>query len=182
MKIAHSKKTTLITTIGTALALTALTSTASARPYDDYAKVTEVNPIYNTVTVREPYQDCHYETRTVNKRSSGSATPKILGALIGGAIGNELGHNKSNKRAGAVLGAVLGGSIAHDISRNNRPANSTRTVTEEVCETRHHSRYEKTVTGYDVSYKYHGRIYHTVMDTHPGDRIPVAVDVQPVHY
>jgi uncharacterized protein YcfJ len=153
-----------------------------ANAYTDYAKVTNVSPIYETITIREPHKQCHLEERSVRHNNQRSATPTILGALIGGAIGNGLGHNKSNKRVGAVAGAILGGSIASDLGRKNHHNDRHYTKTERVCSTSYSTRHEKQVSGYNVDYKYRGHIYNTIMDTHPGDRIQVAVDVSPAAY
>lgn len=38
---------------------------------------------------------------------------------------------------------------------------------------------DRRVSGYDVTYEYAGRTYHTRTDHHPGDRIRVRVDVRP---
>lgn len=185
--------------VALALSLTALLGITSehalAGSTTTYAKVTSVTPIYETLTVKEPYEKCHLEKTLVkqpkrhHQREYSSATPTIIGALIGGAIGNELGHNKSNKRVGAVAGAILGGSIANDLkhrspshhSHNDR-RHTSRYVTEEVCETHYDIRHEKQLSAYDVNYAYDGQIYTTVMDTHPGKRIRVAVDVTPIDY
>ena len=35
------------------------------------------------------------------------------------------------------------------------------------------------VSGYDVTYEYGNRTYHTRTDYHPGDRIRIRVDVRP---
>ena len=184
----------------TPLLLLTLSFEANARPYDSYARVTQVTPIYETYAVREPYQECHLEKQIVEphiaeprKRHhrNTSTTPTIVGALIGGAIGNELGHNKSNKRVGAVAGAILGGSIANDLTRQSRshhPRHHPRhrhnsyATTEKVCTTHYNVRHEKQVTAYDVNYKYQGQTYSTVMNTHPGRKIRVTVDVKPIGY
>lgn len=164
---------------------------ALANSKTSYAKVTSVTPIYETLTVKEPYEQCRLEKTVVKQanhhrqRQYSSATPTIIGALIGGAIGNELGHNKSNKRVGAVAGAILGGSIANDLkhrSPHHHSHNTRRYVTEEVCETHYSVRHEKQLTAYDVDYAYDGQIYNTTMTNHPGKRIRVAVDVTPIDY
>lgn len=163
----------------TLLLLSGFAYTATyADSYADYARVTDVDPIYETVEYREPYQKCHLEERVVKHRRSSSATPEILGALIGGAIGNELGHNKSNKRVGALAGAILGGSIAHDLDKPSRSHNTTKT--ERVCHTQHKIKEKRELSGYHVTYHYHGRSYTTFMNQHPGDKIEVYVDVQPI--
>jgi len=40
---------------------------------------------------------------------------------------------------------------------------------------------EERVSGYNVKYRYHGRVYETRMDRQPGKRIPVAVAVTPIY-
>ncbi|MFT5118877.1 MAG: hypothetical protein ACI9NY_002419, partial [Kiritimatiellia bacterium] len=127
------------------------------------------------------HRECHTEERVVRNHRNHSYTPNILGALMGGAIGNELGHNKSNKRVGAVAGAILGGSIASDMKRSNRHQGHY-TKTEQVCSTSHSVRHKSELAGYDVSYQYHGRRYSTIMDSHPGNSIRIAVDVSPIDY
>jgi len=165
------------------LCTTVASTIATAAHHTDYAKVTYVEPIYESVSYSEPHRKCHFEERAVHRRHQSSATPKILGALVGGAIGNELGHNKSNKRVGAVAGAILGGSIASDLQRNNhRHRHNGYTKTEKVCHTSHKVRHRQELTGYEVNYKYRGRSYNTIMDEHPGDRLRVTVDVRPIDY
>jgi uncharacterized protein YcfJ len=155
---------------------------AAANSHTDYARVTHVSPIYETITINEPHRECHIEERSVRHyKQSSSATPTIVGALIGGAIGNKLGHNKSNKRVGAVAGAILGGSIASDLNRN-KGHHGHRTKSERVCSTHYTTRHKKQVSGYDVNYEYRGRQYSTIMDSHPDRRIQVAVDVRPIDY
>lgn len=168
-------------TIAASLA-TAMSAPSFAESHTDYARVTHASPIYETISVEEPHRECHIEERAVRHyKQNTSATSTIVGALIGGAIGNRLGHNKSNKRVGAVAGAILGGSIANDLSRN-KGHHGTRTTSEKVCNTHYTTRYEKQVSGYDVSYEYRGREYNTIMDNHPGRKVQVAVDVRPVGY
>jgi len=166
-------------------ALSSFSHTALADSHRDYAKVTHVEPIYETISYRKPHRECRLEKRVTHHKKKRSATPTIVGALVGGAIGNKIGHNKSNKRVGAVAGAILGGSIAHDIQSNRHHKYHDRgrhVSTERVCHTTHTTRYEKKITSYDVAYKYRGRSYNTIMDSHPGKRIRVAIDISPINY
>ena len=48
-----------------------------------------------------------------------------------------------------------------------------------VCEPVSYRRERDRVDGYDVTYEYAGRMYHTRSDYNPGDRIRVRVDVRP---
>ena len=155
------------------------------KQHTDFAKVTQVEPIYKTISHRIPERSCWTETRYVPvSQGNKSYTPTIIGTLIGGAIGNEVGHNKSNKRVGAVVGAALGASLANDWSRANNRHHSgqTRAVNEEVCEVNERVEYEEKLVGYDVTYRYHGQHYTTRMNHHPGERIKVAVNVRPVSW
>lgn len=177
------KRTLLTLALATGLATA---GAASAQRYYapayDYARVVDVDPIVERgrpvsreVCYEEPvrYRDTRYYDR------GGSATPMIAGAIIGGAVGNQFGSG-SGRDAATVAGALLGGSIGRDhASRYDRydgyPA-SYRGV-ERRCrvETAYHGGRDRIV-GYDVTYVYDGRTYHTQTDHHPGRRIRIAVD------
>lgn len=141
----------------------------------DYARVTDVIPVYTDIQVREPRTRCWDEQMAYRERG-GSATGTIIGGIIGAALGNELGHHKRNKQVGAVAGAALGASIGHDLSRRN---GRTRYVTEQRCQVVDEYTSRRELVGYDVRYRYNGRHYMTRTDHHPGDRIRVRVDVTP---
>lgn len=177
------KKLTKLTGAGvlaTALAAPAFAGhKGSAHDYGDYAEVVRVKPITEIVRVDHPRRECWTEHVTRREPYGGhkSVTPEIFGGILGAAVGNQFGSG-SGRKVGAVAGALLGGSIAHDIKRKHR---GYRTYTEPVerCEIRHEYTEESRVVGYKVKYRYNGRIYHTRMDRHPGDRIPVNVTVSP---
>lgn len=147
-----------------------------------FARVTDVEPIYQTVTHRTPERSCWNETRYhTEQKGYRSNTPTILGTLIGGAIGNEVGHSKTNKKVGTVVGAVLGASLANDWRSSQRYGGGhSYPVTEEVCEINERIEHEQQVVGYNVSYNYQGQNYHTRMDHHPGKKLKVAVHVTPL--
>jgi uncharacterized protein YcfJ len=149
----------------------------------DFAKVTHVQPIVVQSERRTPRRECweeevRYETPRQQRKSY---TGPILGGIIGGAIGNELGAGQDNKKVGAVVGAVLGASIGNDISHNrSHRDNRVQYRTERRCNVEHDVEYYERITGYNVTYRYNGRTYHTRMDNHPGKRIKVRVKVVPV--
>lgn len=181
----------LLTWLTSALAATALALPAAAdhgrsgkyRAQDyDFARVTDVDPIYKTITHRIPERSCWTETRYLRDDGYRSNTPVLLGSLVGGALGNELGHNKSNKRVGAVVGAVLGASVARDWRHQHSSGSGrVRAVNEEVCEVNERVEYEERIVGYNVTYRYQGQTYHTRMNHHPGRKLKVAVSVTPVY-
>lgn len=147
----------------------------------DYAEVIESTPIYRTVEVSVPREECWTEEVVTHRRPhSQSSTPAILGTIIGGALGNAVGHDKSNKRVGAVVGAVLGHSIGRDIVAANSRGRVTEVETVRQCETVYDHHDEERLLGYQVRYRYHDKDYSVRMDDDPGEFVRVRVDVQPV--
>ena len=162
-----------------------LPSMALAGTTTDRARVMAVEPVYRTVAYSVPVEECRLVDVPVNEPSDGyrSYTAPIVGAIIGGAIGNAVGHNKTNKKVGTAVGAVLGGTIGRDIGRRNAESRGYRRVayrTEEICETRHETREEAQLDGYDVTYRYAGQTHTTRMDHDPGNYLQVRVRVTPV--
>lgn len=140
--------------------------------HTQFARVTNVQAIYERVAFNSPVEHCWQETVAYQKSSSAP----VFGAIIGGALGNELGHHKSNKRVGAVVGAVLGATIATDISRQ-RGGQQYQTV--ERCEIQPRQQWREEIVAYDVSYRYQDEIYHTRMPYNPGREIEIEVNVTP---
>lgn len=134
---------------------------------DYYAPVTDVRPIYRDVAVDVPRDSCRVETVAYRERQRGgdSFQGTVVGGLIGAAIGKEIGHSGHATAAGGLIGAAIG----NDIAGGNRTV--TRYEDREVCTTHYRTRYERQLVGYQVSYLYGGRIYHTETRHHPGDRI-----------
>jgi uncharacterized protein YcfJ len=180
--------------VGLAMGL-AISGSASAYqddygPQYDWARVVSVDPIIERYDVpvnrdvcyEEPvqYYEPRYAYRDGRHRDNTGAT--MLGALIGGALGNTVGHG-DGRRAATIAGAVIGGSVANNNARRGGYYESggyVRQGSREVCDTRTEYRSEEEIVGYDVAYRYNGRVYHTRTDTDPGERIRVAVDVDAV--
>lgn len=146
----------------------------------DYARVTHVEPLVRHVDVSTPRRECweepvrHYETR--NDYTTGRT---IVGGLIGAAIGNRIGSGRG-RDAATVAGGLAGAAIGANSAR--RDARVEEHVSyEQHCRTIHERHTEERIEGYEVTYRYGGRVYTTVMDEHPGSRIPVNVQVRPVY-
>lgn len=146
----------------------------------DYATVLSATPISQIFTYQQPRQECWVETVSRPGHREHSATGTILGGVIGAAIGNQLGHKKRNKQVGAVAGALLGASIGNDISRRNAPYHGGYSDQVEQCRTLQETVEEERVVGYDVTYRYQGRNYHTRTNTDPGDSIRLKLTMTPV--
>jgi len=135
--------------------------------YSDFGRVINARPIYRQVAVEIPRESCRVQTIARERRSGDSFGGTVVGGLVGAAIGHELGNGRGGATA---VGGLIGASIGND-------AGSKRTVRyrdEEVCRTHYRTEYEQRIIGYDVSYRYQGRVYKTRTDRHPGDRISVA--------
>ena len=135
--------------------------------YTEYARVVSSRPIYRTVAVEVPMDSCRVETVAYSERqrSGDSFKGTVVGGLIGAAIGHEVGRNGHATAAGGLIGAAIGNDVAGGSRR------VTRYEDREVCSTRYRTEYERQLVGYDVTYRYDGRIYHTETRHHPGDRI-----------
>jgi len=165
------------------LALIALLATgaAIAQPqapgFVDRARVQSVEPQYENVQV--PRQECSNQLVTEQRPVSGGNgyAGAIVGGVAGGLLGNQVGRGHGREAAtaaGAVVGALTGDRIANNqpqvVEQTQREVRSCRTV-EEV---------QQRVTGYRVSYEYHGQMYTTVMREQPGRTLPVRVSVTPL--
>ena len=153
----------------------------------EYAKVVDVQPVIEIVQVPENRQVCRQQPVQRRVAEYRSPAPVILGAIVGGVIGNQLsrghghGHGHGDNRAAATFaGAAIGGMVAGEIQYNRYPPRYyTQNV--QVCGTETTWRSEERVIAWDVSWKYHGQIYHSRMEEPPGDRIRVRVSVDPVY-
>lgn len=165
----------------------------------DFAKVTSVDPVYETVIKSVPVEQCwnervydHVSRRSHYRDHRESATPALLGAIIGGALGNELGHRKRNKQIGVAVGSIIGASIGRDIGREHHHERHTHAGRDypqsasyklvERCGIQEEQYEESVISGYEVAYRYRGNEYTTITDQHPGDKLRVRIKVSPVSF
>ncbi len=137
------------------------------------------------------YRAAHGQTQQISYRqndypSTGdTVAATVLGGVIGGVIGNKVGSGKS-KRPLTVAGAVIGASVANSaVHRSHQRSTSQRHIaqTQQVsrrCEVVTEPRLVSYIDGYDVTYRFHGKRFTRVMDEHPGDRMRVRIDVEPI--
>lgn len=169
----------------------------ASRPVE-FARVTAVDPLVQQVTVQVPVRECmetayapaphgpsygHGYAHARPGRSPVGAT--IAGGVIGGVIGDRFGGGEG-RDAMRLLGALVGAAIGHDTAtrpRHYQPAAAVYAAPAPVteCMTRYEPRVEERISGYRVTYEYHGREYVTHTREAPGDRIPVEVDVRPAY-
>jgi len=111
-------------------------------------------------------------------RSTGAGA--VVGGIVGGVLGHQIGSGRGNDAATAA-GALIGANHAAANSyRSGRVVE--REVIETRCETVRDARYESRLEGYDVTYRYQGRLYQTRTNYDPGKRIRVRVEVTPARW
>ncbi len=143
--------------------------------FQDYAKVTYVEPVYKTVRVNRPEQECWDEERTVERGYRGD---RHAGGLVGGILGGVAGHQVGKghgKAAATIVGTLLGSTIGRDMAANNQRRAESHVQTETVCRTVNRYEEEDRLQGYKVGYRYNGHEYDTFMNRRPGKKIKVRV-------
>lgn len=151
---------------------------AQAQGFVDRARVQRVEPQYESVQI--PRQEC--TTQIVNEAQpvaggGGGYGGAIVGGVAGGLLGNQVGKGHGREAAtaaGAVIGAIAGDRIANSQPQayvnQPREVRSCRTVND----------VQQRLTGYRVTYEYHGQEYTTVTRDQPGRTLPVRVSVTPL--
>ncbi|MEX0738481.1 MAG: glycine zipper 2TM domain-containing protein [Pseudohongiella sp.] len=158
-----------------------ISSSALAQTQYVYADVLDSRPIYQSVTVSAPREECWQEqVRVKDSHRSGSRTPALISAIVGGALGNAVGNNSSSRKVGTVVGAVLGHSVGRDIVAANSRHEPARYQTVQQCELVEEYYDEERLMGYQVRYRYNGEDFSVRMDDDPGERIRLRVQVEPV--
>lgn len=175
-----------LTAIASAIAVLGVSVAAQADHRDDYgrdyAEVLSSRPIYHDVRISQPREECYdervaYDDGYRGRNNEGVGT--LLGAIVGGVVGNRFGHG-GGRVATTAVGAVIGASAGASIGRNSGGyRGETRYGYQQRCTTVEDYRVEQRVDGYDVAYRYHGRVYNTRLPYDPGDRLAVDVDVRP---
>lgn len=153
----------------------------SGSSFQDWARVTNVQPQYQRVNV--PQQQCTteivYDQHGAYRSDNRSLGGVVIGGLAGGILGNQVGGGSGKTAAtaaGAVVGAIVGDRISNDGYRGGHQQ-VVRGREVQRCYTV--DQWENRLTGYDVTYEYNGRRYTRVMQQHPGNRVRVNVSVSP---
>jgi len=153
-------------------------SMAFAGSYEQ-ARVTGVQPVYETVSYTVPREQCS-EQRVQTGSGGGTSTAiPLLGAIAGGALGSAVAHGHDNKQAGALIGSVFGGAVGYDVARRNATPRYATYGIQEVCSEVQDVHEEERISGYTVRYTYLGQTYSTFTRNPPGDTVRVRVDVTP---
>lgn len=160
----------------------AVAGEAGARPpyrnspradFYDYAKVVATTPIYEEVNT--PRRECWSEQVGYERERERSYGGAIVGGLVGGVLGNQVGKG-TGKTVATAVGAATGAIVGDNIDNDGHAASASRPRYEERC--RSVDRWDRRLTGYDVTYRYEGREYSAILPYDPGERVRVVVDVK----
>lgn len=124
-----------------------------------------------------------------DRRRDGSPAATVLGGVIGGVLGHAIGDGRGEPIL-TVAGAAIGAAVGHNASRrrdDDRWRRSDfhddwrgRPARRERCEVVYEARRTSVFEGYDVVYRYRGREFTRRLDDHPGERMRIRVDLEPV--
>lgn len=166
------------TAIATAAALAfAATAAFADQGFDDYARVTNVDPQYERVNV--PRKECYteYEPQTYQREHRSLVGP-LIGGVAGGLLGAQVGRG-SGRVAASAIGAGVGAIVGDRLGNRDR-GGAVEYTEREVRRCRLVDNWETRISAYRVAYEYAGRTYTTVLPYDPGSRLAVRVDVEPV--
>ena len=96
----------------------------SKAKFVDYARVSDVKPIYRKVRISIPEEECWQEKvlKPMKYQTQHNATANIiLGSVLGGVVGHQVGHGKSRDIA-TVAGSVIGATIGHELAHHSKTA------------------------------------------------------------
>jgi uncharacterized protein YcfJ len=144
---------------------------ANAAEVNEYARVIEVRE--KTDQVNRPRRECVQEPTTAGADDRGYAGA-IVGGIAGGLLGSQVGKGNGKVAAagaGAVAGALVGDRLQNDGAGIQSPSRCY-TVNDM------HSK----VTGYYVTYEFHGQTYTDVVPFRPGDQIRIRGRLTPTAY
>jgi uncharacterized protein YcfJ len=144
-------------------------SAAHAATFTDYAQVVSASPIYDQVVTHNctdvPVTETYQPTQAGN----------VIGAVAGGLLGGLAGHAMGGGSGKTVLtiGGAVGGALAGQALADT-PTTQVRDHRE--CQDVVHPQ----LSGYSVTYDYHGRTETTTLPYNPGERLEMQVTAQPV--
>jgi uncharacterized protein YcfJ len=155
-----------------------LFATATSAFATEYARITKIQPRYQTSYQNVPTTQCQdVEVPIYGTVQGGGATGGDV--LTGMIIGGLLGKGVTGKDDGAAAGAVLGGVIAADKGNQNRRV-ITGYTTERQCSEVMVRQEVNQIKDYRITFEWNG-VYgsaYTYNNYSIGQRIPVEVNLR----
>jgi len=153
---------------------TLLVASVSAQAQTSYDRAEVVSVREIAEEVNRPSERCWVESTERLGTRERSPAGAITGAIVGGILGNQIGGGSGRDIAtgvGLLAGAAVGDSMASQHAAPSR---------DEVRRCAREDRWSREVTGYDVTYRYAGKVHRAVLPHRPGRTIDVEVQVSPV--
>jgi uncharacterized protein YcfJ len=150
----------------------ALSSNGMATGFQDRAEVINSVPVYESVN--QPRRDCWEEqvgVKTQRQRDYGGA---VLGGLVGGLLGHQVGGG-SGRSWSTAIGAATGAIVGDNIDNDGHAVVTSTPRYEQRC--RQIDNWSRHLTGYNVTYRYHGQEYAAFLPYDPGRTVRVNVNV-----
>ena len=162
---------------------TLLAAGAQAQTFNDTARVRNVAPQYENVSV--PRNECTNQWVTeqqpaVSSRNYGGLA---IGGVAGALLGNQVGGGRGREAAtavGAVVGALAGEHFAKQNNFGGGYQQASQPQQRQVQNCRTVNDVQSRLTGYQVEYEYRGQVYSTVTRENPGRTLPIRVSFAPV--
>ncbi|MEJ7928699.1 glycine zipper 2TM domain-containing protein [Ramlibacter sp. AN1015] len=153
--------------------------------FTDMARVRSVQPQYETVQI--PREECGVQLVTEQQQppATGGGIGAngyggvIVGGVAGALLGNRVGKGHGREAAtavGAVAGALVGDRIANSQAA---PAAPPQMVQREVRSCRTVYDQQQRLTGWRVTYDYHGHEATAFTRDQPGSTLPIRVSITP---
>jgi uncharacterized protein YcfJ len=153
-----------------------LVASATSAMATEYARITKIEPRYQTSYQNVPRTSCQdVEVPVYGNRGGGATGGDVLGGMI---IGGLLGKGVTGKDNGAAAGAVLGGIIAAENNNGRRVVTGYRV--ERQCTEVMMREETSSVKDYRITFEWNG-IYgsaYTYNNYSLGQRIPVEVSLR----
>lgn len=153
-----------------------LVASATSAMATEYARITKIEPRYQTSYQNVPRTSCQdVEVPVYGNRGGGATGGDVLGGMI---IGGLLGKGVTGKDNGAAAGAVLGGIIAAENNNGRRVVTGYRL--ERQCTEVMMREETSSVKDYRITFEWNG-IYgsaYTYNNYSLGQRIPVEVSLR----
>lgn len=164
-------KSLIVGLVSGAIAVTAVAGIAGYKKIqsNQFAEVLNVQPMVEPIHL--PHQVCTdvKVSREAPVQDRNRLVGTGIGAVLGGVLGDQIG-NGNGRTLAMVAGAAAGGYAGNTV-QNHMQQSDRQTVMQRRCRTEYQT-LEK-VTGYKVTYRYHGQQGEVRMDHAPGQQIPV---------
>ncbi|MDO8416543.1 MAG: glycine zipper 2TM domain-containing protein [Agitococcus sp.] len=167
------------------LSLTTTAALASTAEFYESARVLNVVPQLEQVSIPRQYCQTEYEPvvqQEVNRSPERNVGGAILGGLAGGLLGSRVGGGNGRIAAaaiGAATGALVGDRMDNNDQNVNRDRDTTTSYNQPVRRCHTTNIVESRTVGYLVTYEYNNRTFRTVTPYDPGTSISIAVTVTP---